>query len=153
MNKLTSFIATIGYVGYLPFAPGTWASLLALPAAYFIILYWGRAAMLVIIIIATIIGILASQLHSKNSGNSDPKEVVIDEIIGQWIALLASPLSLIPYLLCFLLFRFFDIIKPGLIGIADRKIKGGFGIMLDDILAGLSCLIIIYIIQYIKALL
>jgi phosphatidylglycerophosphatase A len=82
-------------------------------------------------------GIPASESYSRSSGREDPSEVVIDEVAGQLLTLAVVPPGLVSYALGFLFFRLFDILKPGPVGWADRKIEGGLGIMLDDLIAGL----------------
>ena len=73
--------------------------------------------------------------YVEAAGQADPGAVVIDEVAGQWLALIAIPLDPLLYLLAFLAFRLFDILKPWPVGWADREVKGGLGIMLDDALA------------------
>jgi phosphatidylglycerophosphatase A len=86
-----------------------------------------------------VIGIWASALYSRRLGLEDPGSVVVDEVAGQWLTLvpvaIASEFNIAYTLLGFLLFRLFDIVKPWPVNLADRKLKGGFGIMADDILA------------------
>ena len=77
-------------------------------------------------------------------GCEDPKQVVIDEIAGQWLVLLIVPPGALEYALGFVLFRIFDIFKPWPVSWADRTIKGGFGVMLDDILAALYAMIVLH---------
>lgn len=150
MNKL---VATFFYTGLLPKAPGTWGSLAALPFA--VILHaWGRfPALLIATIIVFFIGWWATAEHTKGTENHDPGEIVIDEVVGQWIAFF--PLSAIlwmheiqasilpwPGLLAgFILFRLFDIFKPWPVSWADRK-ETAFGVMFDDVLAGIMAAIV-----------
>jgi phosphatidylglycerophosphatase A len=124
-------------VGLLPRAPGTWGSLAALPLAYSLA-YWGGIEVLTVAtIIIFVIGVWVSGVVSRELGVSDPSKIVIDEVAGQWLTLLAVPPDIILYLFGFFLFRIFDIFKPWPISWADKQIKGGMGIMLDDIIAGI----------------
>lgn len=85
----------------------------------------------------TLLGILSAELYCRSTDKEDPSEVVIDEVAGQMFALSLVEPSLLSYAFGFLFFRGFDILKPGPVGWVDRKVKGGLGVMLDDVLAGL----------------
>jgi len=142
--NIWKFIATLGYVGKLPIFPGTWASLITLCLWSFIPLK--ATIQLPIIILLIIIGLYSSKITAQLLKKKDPSEIVIDEVIGMSIALFMIPHKLFFYILAFLLFRFFDILKPSFI-YHVQNIKGGWGIILDDILAGLfafSIVITIY---------
>jgi phosphatidylglycerophosphatase A len=139
-------IATFGGVGYLRPAPGTWGSLAALPVAWAIHMIGGFPLLVIGVVAAFLAGLWATGVMTKGADDHDPSEIVIDEVAGQWIALL--PLSygawsrglditmLWPgWVAAFVLFRLFDITKPGPIGKADRR-EGPMGVMLDDVIAG-----------------
>ena len=143
-------IASFFGVGFLPKAPGTWGSIAAIPFV-FIFLAFGRVgfALFVIAILATFfLGLRATKVAQKQSGDEDPSWVVIDEVVGQWIALLPAAwaiadmgLTLWPaFLAGFLAFRLFDIKKPWLVGWADRR-GDALGVMLDDVIAGIFAMI------------
>ena len=143
MNNL---IATFFNIGYMRPAPGTWGSLAALPVAYVIVTFTGALGLLVASIIAYFIGLQATRAVTAGADNHDPSEIVIDEVVGQWIALLpaaigaqmmaVSYLTLWPaWIAGFALFRLFDITKPWLVGWADRR-DDAVGVMLDDVIAG-----------------
>ena len=130
------------FVGLIPKAPGTWGSLLAL------LIWWAMGAQslqvgLTWISAAFIVGTIATHFYEKWFERHDPKEVVIDELVGMWITLLIIPLTPLVLTLGFLFFRFFDILKPFPIGWVDRKIPGAFGTMLDDVLAGVFAFILL----------
>ncbi|MTJ82556.1 MAG: phosphatidylglycerophosphatase A [Telmatospirillum sp.] len=130
-------LATWFGAGLMPKAPGTWGSLAALPFAWVITALWGRPGLFVATVIVFLVGWWAADRMAKTLGLDDPGCVVIDEVAGQWLVLLAAPPGLTVYLAGFLLFRLFDILKPFPVSWADRDVKGGLGIMLDDILAGI----------------
>ena len=136
MDRILMFIATGAYSGYLPKAPGTWGSAVG-------VLIWlciSRMELLPFLALVTVlffVGIVSGGAAEKILDRVDPHPVVIDEIVGQLIALTAAPLHPVPILLSFLLFRFFDIWKPYPANWFDRHISGGWGIMLDDVAAGL----------------
>ena len=127
--------------GLLPKAPGTWGSLAALPLAWLIQTATGWMGLAIGVLVVFGIGIWAANGYTARLGGDDPGPVVIDEVAGQWLSLLPAayfvPLSpdLALYGAAFLLFRLADIFKPWPVSWADSTIKGGLGIMLDDILA------------------
>ena len=135
MIHLIRAIATGLYSGYLPKAPGTWGSRFALPVAWLIFEVSGRTGLAVAAAVVFAVGVWASAVCVRKHATEDPKQVVIDEIAGQWLVLLVVTPGWLAYLLGFVLFRAFDIAKPWPVSWADRKIKGGLGIMLDDVLA------------------
>jgi phosphatidylglycerophosphatase A len=128
-------LATWFGAGLLPRAPGTWGSLAALPCAWALRSLFGAAGLAVAAVIAFVIGCWAAGRVAAASGLHDPGAIVIDEVAAQWLVLLAAPLDPLAYGLAFVLFRLFDVWKPWPVGWADRRVEGGFGIMLDDLLA------------------
>lgn len=136
-------IATWFGSGLCPKASGTAGSLAALPFAFVIQYYLGSGALLWAAFIIFFVGWWASNEYLKYTGrDDDPKEIVVDEVAGMWLLLCIFPLAWQSYVIAFILFRFFDILKPYPISVADRKIKGGFGVMFDDILAAIYPIII-----------
>jgi len=142
MSKL---IATFFYTGLLPKAPGTWGSLASLPFAVILHSLGGFTALLSAVIIVFFIGWWATLQETKGKENHDPGEIVIDEVAGQWITLLPAsymftrhdlPLIWPALVAGFIFFRLFDIFKPWPISWADQKVTA-FGVMLDDVLAGI----------------
>ncbi len=139
-------IATVGGVGYLRPAPGTWGSLAALPLAWGLHSLGGFWLFFVATGLLTLLGYWATQAMTADQSEKDPSEIVVDEVVGQWIALWpvslgaqvagANVLALWPGILsAFVLFRLFDILKPGPVGWADDQ-PGAFGVMADDVIAG-----------------
>ncbi len=128
-------IATWFGAGFLPLTPGSWGSLAALPFAWAIRALSGLPGLAIAAAIAFFAGWRAAAVVAEASGLGDPGSVVIDEVAGQWLVLLAAPLAPLAWALAFVLFRVFDIWKPWPAGWADRHIHGGLGIMLDDLLA------------------
>ncbi|MEM7169488.1 MAG: phosphatidylglycerophosphatase A [Pseudomonadota bacterium] len=145
-----SLIATWFGSGLLPKAPGTWGSLGALPFAYAIAWIGGWQLLLAAALLAFVIGIWAGGVYAERMNLKDPGEVVIDEVAGQWLALLPVALSLEYYPLAFLAFRFFDITKIWPAKWADQRLSGGLGIMVDDMVAGLYaaivCILAVYLV-------
>ncbi len=132
-----SLLATWFGSGLLPKAPGTWGSLAALPFAFFIVAWTGTWGLLTAAVLATLVGVWAASVYAARSGQEDPQRVVIDEVSGQWLALVPVAHDLQLYAVAFLAFRFFDIVKVWPARRIDRELKGGWGIMLDDVVAGL----------------
>ncbi len=128
------FVATFFYLGKLPFAPGSWGSLGAL--LLWLLLPVTFSVHLSVIIILFVLGVYSSSRMVKYLDDHDPSEVVIDEVVGMGISLFMLPHSPELYLLAFILFRVFDILKPSFI-YQIQNLTGGWGIMLDDVLAGL----------------
>ncbi len=121
--------------GCLPRAPGTWGSAAALPFAWLISRWGGSVLLLVASGLCFLVGCWAASVYVQRTGKNDPGEVVIDEVAGQWLVLAAVPADPILYVIGFALFRLLDIWKPWPASWADRHLKGGFGVMADDILA------------------
>jgi phosphatidylglycerophosphatase A len=129
----------------LPSAPGTWGSLAALPFAWAIISLGGKIALLIAAVLLFAIGCIAADRATHGGADQDPGWVVVDEVVGQWLTVLAMPLSLAGYALGFILFRLFDIWKPWPVRAVERRFDGGFGIMIDDVVAALYAVIVIVI--------
>jgi phosphatidylglycerophosphatase A len=128
-------LATWFGVGLVPKAPGTFGSLAALPLAWLIERYWNHAGLLAVSMLIFAIGVIACDRYVRESGRKDPKEAVIDEVAGQCFLLAVLPCSWKSYVIGFVLFRFFDIVKPFPVSYFDRNVSGGLGVMLDDIAA------------------
>ena len=147
MNRtVAELFGTVFNIGKLPLAPGTWSSFFAVLVWYIFFDELNPFYFLLINFILFFIGIISSEIIIKNSNDHDPSKIVIDEWVGQWISFLFLPVSIANAIIGFILFRFFDISKLKPISYME-KIKGGWGIMLDDILAGLMTLIILHLIN------
>jgi len=147
MRYPSVILATWFGAGLSPKAPGTVGSLAAVPFAWAIMEGSGVQGLIMAVVIVFIIGLWATKGYLDLSGDSDPGPVVIDEVAGQWLCLCIVPLQWPWFLAGFVLFRVFDILKPWPIGWMDRTIKGAFGVMIDDIAAGLYAMIILYFIM------
>ena len=134
--RFAMLLATWFGVGLIKFAPGTWGSLAALPFAWLIYENWSAPGLAVATILVFLIGVWVSQIHAMQLPEEDPSEIVIDEVSGMWLTLLVVPPDVFYYVAGFVFFRIADIFKPWPVSWADRVIKGGAGIMLDDIFAG-----------------
>jgi phosphatidylglycerophosphatase A len=129
--------------GMSPKAPGTVASIGAMPLGG--LLHWGFGTDTLVFcaFILFFIGWAVAATHFRNVRDiKDPQWVVVDEVVGQWLALSVVPFSFSGFALAFVLFRFFDILKPWPVSWADRHVPGALGIMLDDLLAGLYAAVV-----------
>jgi len=160
MSTASHVIATFFYVGHLKPAPGTWGSLAALPTGWALFTLGGVPLFCAGIVLAFALGWWATALETKGKTDHDPSEIVIDEVAGQWIALLpvmigashsgAGVLALWPgWVTAFIAFRFFDITKLGPIGWADRQ-HGPLGVMLDDVIAGVFAALMVGLGAYVS---
>jgi len=131
--------------GLAPRAPGTFGTLAAIPL-YLIIATYFNAYYLAIVLVMSIVGIFICDRAAKSVGVHDHPAIVWDEFVGFLITMFLIPLSWQSIVVGFVLFRFFDILKPWPISLADKKLTGGFGIMFDDVLAGLFALFIMHLI-------
>ncbi|MCF6338172.1 MAG: phosphatidylglycerophosphatase A [Gammaproteobacteria bacterium] len=121
--------------GAMPYAPGTFGTLAALPI-YLLMLPLSLWAYLAVVVVMTLLGVWLCHVTSRDLGVHDHGGIVWDEIVGYLITMIAAPPGWQWIVAGFVLFRFFDIIKPWPIGWVDRRVHGGLGIMLDDVLAG-----------------
>ena len=146
-NINTLFVTMFG-LGKIPKIPGTFGSLATVVILYFFFHIINLSSVLILIglIIIFIFSFLAITIHIKDNENKDPKEVIIDEFIGQSIPIYLYEIShgteksadeaIIFYIICFILFRFFDIVKPFPVSFFDRNFKNSFGVIMDDVCAG-----------------
>ena len=144
MHTLIMFIATGFYSGYLPKAPGTWGSLVGL-LLFFLLHTLNLQIYLAVVAAIFVIGTFAAGEAEKIMDRKDPGLVVIDEIVGILITMIAIPATPLAMALGFILFRIFDIWKPFPIRLIDQRFHGGLGIMLDDIVAGIFSLVILQV--------
>jgi len=146
------FFLTVGYSGLSPKAPGTMGTLVSLPLGMLILIYFDETTLFLAATLISIIAIKVINEYEEKSGTHDNQKIVIDELAGIWFALSIAPATTIAMselfdwhngffiqsLLSFVLFRYFDITKPSIIGRIDREAKGGIGVMGDDIIAGFA---------------
>lgn len=136
--------------GAAPKAPGTFGTLAALPL-WWLLSQLSFDAYLLVVLVAFIVGIWLCQKTSDDIGVHDHGGIVWDEFVGLWIALIAVPSHWFWVLLGFVLFRLFDIWKPWPIRQIDRRVEGGLGIMLDDVIAGVYALLVLQLLIFLFA--
>ncbi len=142
INKIAQVMATLFFVGHSSIMPGSCGSLVTVLGLFLLptvawYVYLGA------IVVLFLIGWWAADRHAKQLQKNDPSCIVIDELVGMMITLFIMPKSVIVYASAFVVFRLFDIVKPFPINILERRVYGGLGIMLDDVLAGFMAWIVV----------
>ncbi|MBZ4219196.1 MAG: phosphatidylglycerophosphatase A [Chlorobium sp.] len=132
--RAAKLLSTCFGIGFFPAAPGTVTSIVAVLCYFFIPVLHNPLLLLFLVLLCSGAGIWAGGVMEEYYGE-DPSVVTIDELAGQWLALVFLPEGIVPMVLSLLFFRFFDIAKPGSVD-ALQRLPGGWGIMLDDLLAG-----------------
>jgi phosphatidylglycerophosphatase A len=146
-QKTIHFLATGFGSGNSPLAPGTMGTLVAIPP-YLLLQRLPLALYALVIVCAFIVGVWLCEQASKPLKTHDHPSIVWDEIVGFWLTMFTIPCTWLSVLIGFLVFRWFDIQKPWPIGWVDKKIEGGFGIMLDDMLAAVYANVVLRLIYY-----
>ena len=131
--------------GLSKIAPGTVGTVFAIPF-YFLLLQFGWIGYAIITLVATVLGVWLCGKASDILNVHDHSGIVWDEFVGLWITLFLVPFSWQALVIGFVLFRFFDMLKPWPISLADKHVHGGFGIMLDDVIAGIVSCILLHLI-------
>jgi phosphatidylglycerophosphatase A len=148
LDRLALAFSRVEPFGLSPKAPGTCGSAIAILLAPFIFMPWPTGGRLLVLVVLFVLGGLAASRAERILMEKDPGSVVIDEVLGQWLVCLPfSGLNLWEYALAFVLFRVFDICKPWPIRASEDWLPGGFGVMLDDVLAGLYALGILFLVR------
>ncbi len=137
MRKL---FLTLGYSGLSPKAPGTVGSFVALLIGMALLQIINISTLFMLSLLITVVAVKQINVYEKEVGVHDGKEIVIDELAGMWIAMAIANCTSDNWILAiiaFVYFRLFDILKPSIIGKIDRDVQGGWGVMGDDVVAGL----------------
>ncbi len=149
--SLRACFLTLFFSGYSKKAPGTIGSLVALLLGLPVLIFSANTLFLGAIFIG-LIAITQIDKEEEETKRHDSSHIVIDELVGMWLAMAISGLSLAGVVLSFIFFRIYDITKPSLIGKIDKEVKGGLGVVADDalagVLAGLSALLVIHILGF-----
>ena len=164
IKKFNSIFVTMFYLGRIGFLPGTFGSLATVIFLFvcFHILNISSNIILIILVIAFAYSFIAIKNYTENNENKDPGEIIIDEFIGQSIPIYLYEIShgtvktmdqaVIIYIVCFILFRFFDILKPFPVSYFDKKHKNSFGVVMDDVCAGLYVVLSLICFMILKSL-
>ena len=147
MEKIAKYIVSLGGVGFLKPASGTWGTLVSMPIAYFLASCFSPSSLILFSIPVFLIGWYFTAIYEKHSDKHDASEVVIDEMAGTFVTLAFIPVDLVYYTIAFFMFRIWDIVKPYPIRAIDRQ-KTPFSVMFDDMVAGLGAGICMWIIVW-----
>jgi len=135
-NNINIMLATWFGAGLVRPAPGTAGSLAAIPFGFAILYFGGIQSLLIAIAVLFVLGTIAATKFAKLSGKHDDKTIVVDEVVGMWIAAIPAGTHWELWVIAFVLFRIFDIKKPWPVSYFDRIEKPGFPVMMDDVVAG-----------------
>ena len=137
------------YSGLIPFAPGTFGSIAALPFAWLILDNAGILGLANATLIVFVLGIMSSRFYMAETRSDDPGEIVVDEVVGQWIVCLAitDHTHMGQFMLALLAFRLFDIMKPWPVNIFDKR-HDAYGVMMDDVVAGILGAAVLFAVNY-----
>lgn len=149
LSHPAGWVATGLGAGLLPKAPGTAGSAVALLPWWFLLRGLAPGWYALVLVVGFVLGVWACTVSGHRLGVDDHGALVWDEVIGMWITLFVAPAGWLWMLVGFALFRLFDIWKPWPVRVADRRVRGGFGVMLDDVLAGVYALIVLQLIALI----
>ena len=149
MTRLAVFIATVGYCGYFPVAPGTVGSAAGL--LFYLLVWWSRSPLVEVALIAILFaaGVWAGTTSERYFGGIDPGPIVLDEVVGMLITLAFVPVGISGALIGFLLFRVFDVVKP----FPARRLEalhGGLGVMADDAMAAIYANVALRVVLYLR---
>jgi phosphatidylglycerophosphatase A len=149
VTRLAVFIATVGYCGYFPVAPGTVGSAAGL--VFYLLVWWAQSPLFEVFLIALLFaaGVWAGTTSERYFGGIDPGPIVLDEVVGMLITLAFIPVGITGALIGFVLFRIFDVLKP----FPARRLEalhGGLGVMADDAMAAIYANIVLRIILYLR---
>lgn len=141
----------LGFAGLSPKAPGTCGTALACILAPFVFLPLNFMFRFILLVILFLLGGIAATKAEKILGRKDPGQVVIDELVGVWVVLLPFAKADVWIIMAsFIMFRIFDILKPWPVNASENWLPGGFGVMIDDVMAGLWAMICVAILYYLK---
>jgi phosphatidylglycerophosphatase A len=148
MSKIGRLLGTCFGLGYLTRAPGTVGTLLGVMVYWFGMRKLNLFIYLVVLIVLFTVGVLIARATIAMFGKEDPQPIIIDELVGYLVAMFAVLPSFINIVLAFVIFRFFDILKPPPIRYLHSKIKGGLGMMVDDLSSGIMTCCLLHIIDF-----
>jgi phosphatidylglycerophosphatase A len=149
VTRLAVFIATVGYCGYFPKAPGTVGSVAGL--LFYLLVWWAQSPLFEAawILALFVIGVWAGTTSERYFGGIDPGPIVLDEVVGMLITLAFIPVGIPGALIGFILFRLFDVLKPFPAGRLE-KLHGGFGVMADDAMAAIYANIALRLVLWVR---
>ena len=152
MNKFSQIFSTLFFIGYIKWIPGTIGSLISLIIIIILNDFINKNLFIVLFVVLSILSIIFIEKYSKYIKKYDAKEIIIDEFLGLYLIIIATNdfnlfNDYIKFLLIFIFFRFFDIMKPFPANWIDKNIKNAYGVILDDLIAGIYTIIILFFIN------
>jgi phosphatidylglycerophosphatase A len=149
VTRLAVFLATVGYCGYFPIAPGTVGSAAGL--VFYLLVWWAQSPLFesALILALFVTGVWAGTTSERYFGGIDPGPIVLDEVVGMLITLAFIPVGMVGALIGFLLFRVFDVLKPFPAG-RFEKLHGGLGVMADDAMAAIYANLALRLVLWIR---
>lgn len=149
MTRLAVFLATVGYCGYFPIAPGTVGSAAGL--VFYLLVWWAQSPLFeaALILLLFVTGVWAGTTSERYFGGIDPGPIVLDEVVGMLITLAFIPVGIGGALIGFFLFRLFDVLKPFPAG-RFEKLHGGLGVMADDAMAAIYANIVLRLVLAVR---
>ena len=153
MNKISQIFSTLFFIGYVKWAPGTFGSIFSLITIIFLHKIVNKNEFIILFICILLMATICIKIYSKSVNNHDAKEIIIDEFLGIYLIIIFSydfkifNNELLKILLIFLFFRIFDILKPFPANWIDKNMRNSYGIILDDIVAGIYTIIILALIN------
>ena len=145
LKRVALFLSTGLGFGYSPWMPGTLGSLWGIPLFY-LTRHESLTTWLLLAPLFILLSIVLAESAERSLGGHDSSKIVIDEIVGYWISVLALPFNFKNVALAFIIFRFFDIVKPYPIRLIDQKWKGGTGVVMDDVASGIATRLVMQLI-------
>ena len=152
MNKFSQIFSTLFFIGYIKWIPGTIGSLISLIIIIILNDFINKNLFIVLFVVLSILSIIFIEKYSKYIKKNDAKEIIIDEFLGIYLIIIVTNdynlfNDYIKFLLIFIFFRFFDIMKPFPANWIDKNIKNAYGVILDDLIAGIYTIIILFFIN------
>ena len=153
MNKISQIFSTLFFIGYVKWAPGTFGSIFSLITIIFLHNIVNKNEFIILFICIFLMATICIKIYSKSVNKHDAKEIIIDEFLGIYLIIICSydfkifNNEFVKILLIFLFFRIFDILKPFPANWIDKNMKSSYGILLDDIIAGIYTIIVLFLIN------
>ena len=145
---ITRNICTVFGLGNFTKMPGTLGSIAGVFLGFFFLYFFPIQLVIVFFIIILVLSLYAIKIYQKQEGKSDKPEIIIDEVLGQLLVLMFIELEFLQFFIAFILFRFFDILKLFPANIIDKKYSDQYGVILDDIIAAIQALTVIFIFKF-----